>query len=320
MKKIVAALTGITILLTSIPVSAAAAETSAVADHAQFVEKESGDVIDIEAVPTQNLYSAQSDGTDIYITRISRNDVYEETLYVDFSSDELTHEYADGTVVTEKLSDVVTITSVPASSEDASLESPDISFASLQSTDYITNEPLTVDSKGNQATLTGVSSYGGYQAMGSRGNYYYAPNIYGYLQRQNAGVSGTYHSHKFEFSAGTKISAAASVIVAFFTNASILGLTLSIATAALGVIVDSVNAAYGSVFEVKTYRWNYIVRLNSNTGTTIFSTYRARDYWKGYNEATGAVYHEYRGNAYDDGFLLSNSDLIRSAIDAYVAK
>lgn len=294
------------------------AENYAASDYAQFIEKESGDTIYIEAAPALNSYSVQEDSEEIYVTRIFRNGVYEETLYVDFSSDELTHEYSDGSIIAEKLSDIVTITSVSASSDEPALESINASLTSHQNTDYITDEPLTVDSQGNQAALTGVSTFGGYQAMGSRGNYYYAPNTYGFLQRQNAGVIGTYQAHKFEFSAGTKIAAAASIIVAFYSSNGVL-LLISTAIAILGMIIDTIITMYSPTFEVKTYQWNYRVRLNSNTGTTIFNTFRTRDYWKGYNEATGDMYHEYRGTAYNDGFMLSNSDMIKSAIDAYIA-
>lgn len=317
MKKLVAVLAGITILFTSINVSA---EDNTVIDHSQYVEIESGDIIDIEVISTSHFNAACNLSNDVlYATRISRDHTYEETLYVDFSADELIHEYSDGSIVTEKLSDIVTISSVIPSPDDQLLAETVPAAVSLSDTDYITNEPLSVDSAGNQAVLSGVSSYSGYQAMGSRGGYYYAPSTYGYLQRKNAGVVGTYYAHKFDFTAGTKIGTAASIISAFVSSSYGITLAVSVATAILGMVIDTVTYDWSTTFEVKRYRWDYLVRLNSNSGTIIFNTYRTKDYWKGYSENTGAVYHEYRGTAYDDGFLHSNSDMIKSAIDAYIA-
>jgi len=62
------------------------------------------------------------------------------------------------------------------------------------------------------------------------------------------------------------------------------------------------------------------IRLNSDTGSIIGSTYRTKDYVKVYNLATGHARYEYCGSKYDDGFLLSNSEMIKTYIDKYLEK
>lgn len=287
-------------------------------DTATYIESETGDTISLEAVNVSSAALSRKDlSSNVYTTRILRNAVLEETLYVDFANNVLRHEYPNGTVVTQVLSDVVTVSKVEPSTDDTSLETflavSDVS----NRVNYIDSEPFTILSSGVQATLSGAATYSGYQAMGYSGGYYYAPSTFGYLQRKNAGVEGTYYSHRFEFSAGTQIGTAASVIVAFFTSSGVKGLLLSLAVSLLGAIIDLVTYDWSTVFEVKCYEWQYRVRLNSNTGTIIHTNYRTKDFWKSYNPATGVASYEYRPG-YDWGCLVSNYDMIKMAIDEYL--
>lgn len=295
------------------------ATDTAPTDTASYIESETGDVINIEAVKLRSALAAKKElSSNVYCTRISRNGLLEEILYVDFPNNTLRHEYSDGSVSIETLSDVVTVTKVEPSTDDQSLETfiAHSEDGALR-TDYIENEPFVISSSGVQQELSGAATYSGYQAMGYRGGYVGSPTIFGYLQRRNAGVEGTYYSHRFDFSAGTKINTAASVIVAFFTSSGIV-LAIALATALLGPIIDVITYDWSTVFEVKCYEWQYRVRLNSNTGAIIHTNYRTKDYWKSYNPATGAASYEYRGTAYDWGYLFSNTNLIQLAINSYL--
>lgn len=298
--------------------SIAYAENTEVLDSATLIESISGDSIKVEEVSVSQIVALKKGfSDDVYVTNISRNGKFEVTIYVDFQEDKIVHEYADGNVVEQRLSDVVTITKTAPSTDDELLISELSSIEPYASTDYITNEPLYVSATGVQSVLSGAAYYSGYRAMGYRGGYYYAPTTYGYLQRKNSGAIGTYYSHLFSFSAGTTIGTAASVIVAFFTSSGV-SLLLSLATAILGAIVDVITFDWRVRFEVKTYKWSYRIRLNSNTGTIIGEEYRTQDYWKGYNDATGELTYNYRGSAYDDGFPLSNAEMIKANIDRYL--
>lgn len=293
---------------------------TAITETASYVELETGDSIRLEAIKVTSsaaLHKKLSLG--VYTTRIFRNNLLEEVLYVDFANDTLRHEYPNGSVVTEALSDVVTISKVEPSTDDQSLELfLSTSTEGAPRADYILEETFTILPSGVQATFPGQPSYGGYQAMGYRGGYFYAPTKYCYLQRKNAGVEGTYYSHRFEFSAGTKIGTAASVIVAFFTSSGVPGLILSLAVSLLGAIIDLVTYDWSTVFEVKCYEWQYRIRLSSDLGLIIGTNYRTRDFWRSYSPATGEASYEYRGTAYDGGFLLSNIEMINFALDSYL--
>lgn len=295
------------------------ATSSASADTASYVDPATGDIISLEAVTLTSPGTVRtSQSSNIYSTRISKNGILEEILHIDFSKDVLQHEYPDGTIHTEVLSDIVTVTKVAPSTDDQTLEgfSTVTDGGVTRATDYVDSEPFELWDSGVQKALSGASYYSGYQAMGYRGGYYYAPSTYGYLQRKNAGIVDTYYSHRFDFTAGTTYATAASIIVAFFTGNGI-ALAISIVTALLLAVVSTVIDNWSAVFEVRCYQWLYRVRLNSNTGEIIYTTYRTRDYLKSYNPATGAVAYEYRGTGYDDGFVLSNSEMINFALDAY---
>lgn len=289
-----------------------------VADTASYIEAETGDTIRLEAVTVSSVDMSRRDlSSSVYATRTFRNGVLEETLYVDFASNVLRHEYSNGAIETQVLSDVVKISKIKPSADDASLESFLAASDTPVRANYIDSEPFTILSSGVQASLSGAATYSGYQAMGYSGGYYYAPSTFGYLQRKNAGVEGTYYSHRFEFSAGTAIGTAASIIVAFVTSGGVGGLILSIATALLGPIIDVITYDWSVDFEIKCYEWQYRVSLNSNTGTIIHTNYRTKDFWRSYNPATGEASYEYRPG-YDWGCLVSNYDMIKMAIDEYL--
>ena len=289
------------------------------ADFVSYIEATTGDTIKVEEISISKDETKQKDLSETtYATRIFRNGLEEEILYVDFKNGILRHELSDGSVVGETLSDIVIITSIGPSEDDSFIDSFISAGEENTRIDYIDDEPLSVSSSGTQAVLTGAQTYSGYRAMGYRGGYSFAPTTYGYLQRYNAGVDGTYYSHMFSFRAGTQIGTAASIVVAFFSESGIGGMILSIAISLLGAIIDVVTYDWSTVFEVKTYKWLYRLRLNSNTGAIIYSNYRTKDYWKSYNPATGEASYDYRGSAYDWGFLLSNTEMIKAGINSYL--
>ena len=213
--------------------------------------------------------------------------------------------------------DIVTITPyVPSNDDENVLQSSGNIIAPL-AVDYVDNEHFNILPNGDQAILEGGVVYDNYRAMGYRGGYYYAPDTFGYLQRRNDGVLRTEYANRFSFSAGTTIGTAVGIIVAAVTSAG-WSLAIGVASALVGAVVDVVTYDWSVKFEKRTYNWLYRVRLNSNTGRIIYNTYRTKDYWLAYNEATGAAEFDYAGSRYDDGFLLSNFELIKAAIDSYL--
>ena len=153
--------------------------------------------------------------------------------------------------------------------------------------------------------------------MGKRA-FSYAPTTYGYLLRKNAGIYEDEWVHNFDFAGLTTLDAAASIVWSFITANGFRDFLLSAATALLSPIIN-VNSAFSAKFHLTTYMWSYNVRLNSYRGQLLSSNFRTRDYWTMYNQATGARSYEYRGTAYDRGFRLSNWEMIKAAIDDYLA-
>ena len=305
----------VTVLLLSIPVYA----EEPVRDEASFIEKETGDTIMLREINvSENEIRRGSFSSSVYAVRVYRNGTLEETLFIDYLNDILKHVYPNGSFCTENISSIVKISFIPPSSEHFSENGFSDSGLMMRSIDYVGDEPFELSANGDQLQLPGVGAFAGFQMMGYRGGYYYAPDLFGYLQRMNYGVDGIYYSHRFDFSLGTKIGTAASLVVAFYFSSSVGGLVLSVATALLGYVIDQVIYEWSAEFEVRTYKWLYRVRLNSHTGPIIYTNYRTKDYWKCYNPATGAVSFQYRGSQYDWGFLLSNNDMIQYAIDSYL--
>ncbi len=283
-------------------------------DCATYVDSLSGDIMTIEAISTAT--NMRSSSEDIYQTCILRNGQYEETITIDLKKDTILHEYSNGSIKEDSLSDIVTIRDVDVNrSEDSVTYQLEEELVPL-STDYVGSETFELNSAGMQKELPGASFFDTYCAMGSRGGYYYAPTVYGFLQRKNMGIEEVNFSRRFDFDEGTTIGTAASIIKAFIENQGLM-ILLEVALALLDP-AQSVVDAWSVEFEKRTYKWNYRVRLNSNMGEIIYTTYRTRDYWKSYNIATGVPIYEYAGSRYDDGFLLANTELIKAAIDSYL--
>lgn len=321
MRRIISLLTVFALLLPIIPV--AYARDVEVYDSGSYIEHETGDTITIEAVSNErSLFSLNRKNNSVYTTIVFRNGIYETTICVDFDNNLLTHEYADGSILRQNLSDVVTITALPdtvcsTGTADKSLPFTSLTDAELlaTNTDYVTDEPLYVSLSGVQAELTDAPIYSGYRAMGCRGGYFYPPD-YGYLQRRNDGVARISYARNFEFSAGTTVSTAVSIISAAYAR-SLIEAAIEILLLIVNIIVEVIDSDWGVKFEVNTFKWSYRVRLNSNTGEIIATSYRSQDYWKGYNPATGELAYNYRGSAHDTGFLMSNDELIRMALCEY---
>lgn len=99
--------------------SIAYAENTEVLDSATLIESISGDSIKVEEVSVSQIVALKKGfSDDVYVTNISRNGKFEVTIYVDFQEDKIVHEYADGNVVEQRLSDVVTITKTAPSTDD----------------------------------------------------------------------------------------------------------------------------------------------------------------------------------------------------------
>jgi len=292
-------------------------------DKATFFDKNNNEIVDIEVIEiSKTTLISKNMSENAFVTQVSRNNIISGLIYVDFKNNLIRHEYADGTISVQYLSDIVTITKANPSDDifPINVESNSLSARSL---DFIDNEPLYVSEAGIQSALYGAPTYNGYQAMGYRGGYWYAPDIYGYLQRKNLGVVNTYYSHIFSFAKDILIETMASTIGGFYwdvlNNTPGKDLLINIFVSILSGIIDtSTNEERRLQFEVKRYQWDYRVRLNSDTGTIIYTNYRTQDYWKGYNIATGDAYYTHRGHGYDTGYMLSSAEMIRTAIDQYL--
>lgn len=107
------------LLFFMVPTAFAADEDAS--DSASYVDSDTGDLMTVEVVATTPSAVAQEyflNTKNIYVTRILRNGVFEELLYVDIKNDTLTHEYSDGAVAVQTLSDIVTVTEVEPSLDD----------------------------------------------------------------------------------------------------------------------------------------------------------------------------------------------------------
>lgn len=287
-----------------------------IADSGSYIDQTTGEEITVNLIASEHFPSI-SDSTTV--TAICTEGTIDEVLMISFEENSLTSIYSDGTVKKELLTDIVTITPIEPTSEIglSAWNSTSEILPSSSSVDYIDSEPFTFSSSGSQKAPSGATSYSGYYTLGKRGGYTYTPSLYGYLLRKNSGYS-SYYAHKFTFSKGTVIGTAASVIIAYFTDGGILGITLSIATAMLGVVIDNIDVNWGVQFQVNRYRWDYKINLNSYTGQTIYTFYRTRDYWKAYNSSNGKATYENRGSSYYGGRTMGNSPTIEYAISKYV--
>lgn len=320
MKKRVTALILVLAMVLSFQATAFAAESPAPesglsGDVASYYDETLGcevtlAVTDVEY--TDNGYKILS--VDVY-----EDEEFSHSLYVNPVENIIRFTYDNGTVETVAMSDVVQIEDITEVISRDELVDGDICMPEVENnavpyaTDYVANETLSVSSSGEQSTISGTS-YSGFIAMGYRGGYTYAPTTYGYLQRKNAGITATSYAKKFEFSKGTAISTAATVIYDSVTG----GISSAIVTVMLNALGVGYDYAFAVIYSVRTFQWNYRVCLNSNTGSVIYNTYRTQDYFRMYSETNGKVNYQYRGSAYDGGFSQSNTTMIKTAIDTYL--
>ena len=96
-------------------------------------------------------------------------------------------------------------------------------------------------------------------------------------------------------------------------------LTSIIVTILANIVADVIDHNWNAYFKMIRYRWDYRIRLNSDTGPILDTNYRTREYWRGYSMTSGESYYNYRGSAYDGGFLLSNTEMINLVLDEYIA-
>lgn len=293
-----------------------------VIDTATYVDRITGDSIEMEVLSsTSSLFKRSSLSQNATLIRISKNGCLDELMHIDFETNTLQHEYPDGTVWTQALSDVVTITEA-VSSEGSENEGQGFDVSTLvneyalNQTDYVDNEPFNLDEYGYPVPLN-APLYDGYSAMGSRGGFPSAPNMRGYMQRRTVGIVGNYKAPLFKFSAGTTIGTAAGIIYTFLSSNGIAGIVLGTIISMLGVIIDVVTFDWSVQFDINTCEWAYRIRLNSDMGLIIYTFSRTKDYMRMYAPNNGKVTYEYRGTSFDGGPLAQNSELIRYAIDAY---
>lgn len=183
-------------------------------------------------------------------------------------------------------------------------------------TDWVAYENMNVTSSGQQSLLSGASYVDGYACMGYREEYTYAPNVFGYLQRKNSGITNQFLAKKFTFSAGTAVGTAVGIVLGVLSGSGLLVATATtLLSSVFGATIDYLAS---TTINVNTFRWDYRIRLGNNRGNIIATQYRTRDYWKIYVAETGAFNYQYRGSAYDDGYILSNEDMIKYAIDDYL--
>ena len=321
MKRVIASILSIIMLFSLITVNVDIVYAEQNESNLTELIDNNGDLVKIEQIYS---YYRQTN-SNVYAFDIYKNSIFDHQMYIDWDDNNIIFTYANGEKENKKITDLVRITDIPDRTYDLDTYSitdkivnAELANSSATSAvDYIDNEPLYVTESGEQSILPNAEVYFGYSAMGYRGGYYYAPGIYGYLQRANRGISESLYAKKFDFTAGTTVSAAVGIIVAAFSSTGI-GLAIGIATTLLSAVIGSVVDSYSVTYQVDVFKLAYRVRLNSNTGQDIYSTTRTKSYWKAYSPTTGKLNYQYRGNGYDGGFALSNSDMIKAAIDGYI--
>lgn len=183
-----------------------------------------------------------------------------------------------------------------------------------------TAEEIVNSNTGIQEKLGTTLCANNYEAMGYRGGYWYAPTVYGYLQRKTSAYSVNYQL-RFELTKGTKAAIAAAAVYEVLKGTPWSQIAMS-------VILNTILAVYGAIidaietgeYQIRTYRWDYRVRLNSDTGTIMGTDYRTKTYSRVFSPSTGRVNYQYNGNTYDGGFPLSNTEMIKANIDEYLER
>lgn len=251
---------------------------------------------------------------------VYKDGVFSHTIVIDIVTDYMQFLYADGKVITGKVSDYVLIEDFIDTTNSTIAGDNLISNNLLvtRSIDVVDTAQETVNERTGVQTTLGTISYGGFEAMGCRGGYWYAPSTYGYLQRKLSAYSVSY-SKRFTVSTGTTASTFAAVIYQALQSTSWKDVLISaIESAVFAVFGSAIDSGKSAEYQIRTYRWDYRVRLNSDTGNIIGTDYRTKTYTRVYDSATGAVSYQYNGNSCDDGFPLSNSEMIKAKIDKYL--
>lgn len=267
---------------------------------------------------TQTALLNIGDKYSVVDVAVKENGVFVHTIHVDPGLNIIQYVDASGSVIKQDaLSDIVTI----SESQQKKIPGQGLQLSTNQTpvprfTDMIEYEQLSVSpTTGQQDTVFGAPVFDGYEYLGNRGDFYYAPGSYGYLQRQNAGVSSSGYAKRFTFSSGSSVATIAAIILSAVTGT---GIVLSILTGMVTAVIGSAVDYAGSLdFEVCDYRWNYRTRLNGNIGAIMDRSYRTRSYWKLYAANTGVVNYKYRGTIYDGGFASTNLEMISNAIKSY---
>ena len=242
--------------------------------------------------------------------KVYENGILDYTLEVDLPNDRAYLEYRDGHNEQIAISKSVVMTKIP---DNMNPVIDELNTAEAKTTaNFIGNEPFEITASGAQCLL-GTPVYSGYEAMGSLS--YYNPVESGFLQRKNSGYT-TFDSYRFTISAGTAFGTAVGIIVSILADRGVSVATTIISSllsgitgAAAGTIIDSVE---NGTFQCREYRWDYRVRLNSNTGTIKKTAYKCRYWWEMYNNS-GKRSFEYRSDL-RTGWLMSNSELIAVAL------
>ncbi len=301
-------------VLSSMPIVSALDEQ--VVDSAKYIDEKNGDIYEIQKIERTEDSKTDKNAKGFY-TRTYKNQELFECVYVNIEENIIIITDADGSCVKSRVSDVVKITDLDenkthqVSNSTAKYNSKEPSVLDVR-TDYVGSEPFAFSGKRTQATLPGATYYTGYQAMGGR--YDSFTNRWGYLQRRNRGYTDTYLAKRFEFSLGTVVSTMVSIVIAVYGGSLPVAIATSLFTTAVGVAVDYAVSAEITVVQ---FRWDYRVRLTSDSGIIIAEHTRYKDFWEIYVPETESFAYEYR-NGYDDGTTFaSNEEIIRGALEDY---
>lgn len=283
---------------------------------------ETGKEIELHAHEKQNNRMQTEDNGDVKVDcYVDKRFVYQ--IQVNVEENKFAHAYADGSVEEWKLDDIVTVRALDRDVLSVEVDvSQQMHTAATNDTDYAGSENLDVNlSNGKQYSLSGTGYSTGYENMGYRGGYYYAEDLYGYLQRKNNSYS-VECSNEFAFTTGVTVDDVAAIISAFLEAEGKWGTAAAMLAAVRQIVAPIVKNYYNQfvvTFDVRTYEWLYRVRLNSYNGEIIYTEHRTKCYALAEND-DGDMEMGYFGSKYDDGFPLSNSELIRAAIDNYIAR
>lgn len=164
----------------------------------------------------------------------------------------------------------------------------------------INDEP--VDNTG----LTPAWFGGNYYFLGSYGNTYAAPNVYGYLFRK---YTSTYdgETRYWSWGAGDTLSAIGAYI-------SLAGGPVS-AIISLLVFTTAEVLAYSQAIELATYTFHYdyeVLVYNE----VYFTTYRNITYWRIDNVTEGTM--KWERKRFNYGFGMANSEMVNTALANYI--